>query len=245
MAIEKFRLVMHSAKMIAPKVRHISFVREDQKSLDYIPGQFITFMLPVDEGKIKRRSYSIASVIGKDDTIDIAVSYVEGGVASEQLFNLKKGDTLDAMGPAGRLTLSDNPVKRYILVGTGTGIAPYRSMLPSLAKVMSEHDTEVVILLGAQYRQDCLYKEDFLAFAEQHKKATFVTCLSREDLDPPEDFEHTGYVQSYFDELALNPSTDVVYLCGNPNMIDSSYETLVELEFDNKSVRREKYISSN
>ena len=45
--------------------------------------------------------------------------------------------------------------------------------------------------------------------------------------------------------LDLNPETDVVYICGNPNMIDQSFEMLTNAGFDIKSVRREKYISSN
>ena len=45
------------------------------------------------------------------------------------------------MGPAGKLIIKDDPdYKRYILVGTGTGIAPYRSMLPDLAKRLEQED---------------------------------------------------------------------------------------------------------
>ena len=55
--------------------------------------------------------------------------------------------------------------------------------------------------------------------------------------------EKTGYVQQTLEGLRLNPESDVVYLCGNPNMIDEVFTKLKELEFETKQVRREKYIS--
>jgi NAD(P)H-flavin reductase len=51
-------------------------------------------------------------------------------------------------------------------------------------------------------------------------------------------------VQSHFDALGLDPASDVVYLCGNPNMIDEAVVNLKERGFTLKQLRREKYLSS-
>ena len=246
MAIEKFTLSLVNSERVTPNVLHISFRRTDSKVLDFVPGQFITFLFP-GENKPKRRSYSVATIPGTVDTIDIAISYVEDGVASEVLFNAKPGDCFDAMGPAGRLIMMDDPdIDRYVLVATGTGVAPYRAMLPELAKRFTERpDFKAHVLLGVQYQADLLYAEDFREFAEKHPQLTFHAYLSRDAMETPKPDEYKGYVQHAFDGLALQADRDIVYLCGNPNMIDDAFAWLVDKGFATKTVRREKYISSN
>lgn len=240
MALEQFELRLKSTRALGPAIRHLEFERTDGKLLQFVPGQFITLLLKNEAGEIKRRSYSISNPPG-ESTLAIAISYVKGGIASETLFNLKEGETVRAMGPAGRLVIPEETVKRYLLVGTGTGIAPYRAMLPEIAK---RQEVQVEIILGVQYRHSALYSEDFLAFCKTHPNCRFHACLSRE----AEDFhphERKGYVQSTFTDLNVNPLEDVIYLCGNPNMIDDSFKILTEIGFPSDRVRREKYISSN
>ena len=240
MALEQFELQLKSTKSLGPSIRHLEFTRVDGKLLSFVPGQFITLLLKNEAGEIKRRSYSIANAPG-ESTLAIAISYVKDGIASETLFNLKEGDTLKAMGPAGRLILQEEFIKRYLLIGTGTGIAPYRAMLPMLA---ARRDTQIEIILGVQYRTAALYSHDFLSFCKDHPHCHFHACLSREESNF-HPHERRGYVQSLFHDLNVNPANDVIYLCGNPNMIDDAFKQLIELGFPSDRVRREKYISSN
>lgn len=245
MPIQKFNLSLVDKTMITPTVMHLTFKREDGEPLDFVPGQFVTFMLEDVEGNVKRRSYSIATIPGQSNDIEIAISEVKGGIATETLFNLAPNVPLQAMGPAGKLVLQDEDIGRYILVGTGTGIAPYRAMLPALSQCCAK-GIEVVILEGVQYQQDVLYAEDFVEFAGRHDNASFKACLSREGTSKMANHEVSGYVQHQFEQLNLNPEKDIVYLCGNPNMIDEAFAALTEqYGFDSKRVRREKYISSN
>ncbi len=249
MAVEKFNLILDHTKSLGPKLIHLAFKKEDGQDFNFIPGQFITFLLTNSEGQLKRRSYSISSIPNPNNQtalIEIAVSYVDGGIASEILFNLKPDESLPAMGPAGRLVMQEDNAKRYLLIGTGTGIAPYRSMLPEISKRMSANpDFEVVMLLGVQYRADLLYLEDFLNFSKTHPRFILRAQLSREDLNQAKSYEHKGYVQTAFDQLNLNPSSDIIFLCGNPNMIDNAFMELQTLGFESGSIKREKYISSN
>jgi len=244
--MKTFQLKFKWSKNVTPNIKHLAFVREDGDLFDFIPGQFITFLFDVED-KIKRRSYSIASIPGKTDETEIVISYMKDGIASEALFNLAIDECLTCSGPFGRLIIreTDQP-KRFIFVGTGTGVAPYRSMLPGIAqRLENDKDLEIILLLGVQYRKDLLYAQDFIEFANIHERFTFHAYLSRDALDDAKDYEHKGYVQSAFPDLNLDPNDDLVYLCGNPNMIDQAYAWLTEEGFSPHGVRREKYISSN
>jgi ferredoxin-NADP reductase len=245
MALEQFELRLQQVFKPTPNTLHLEFIRTDAKKLNFIPGQFITLLLNDQKGQLKRRSYSIAS-FPHEEKIAIAISFVKNGFATEILFNLKIGDTLKAMGPAGRLVLQEESVKRYILAGTGTGIAPYRAMLPILAQRMQAHKLQVALILGVQRREDLLYGKDFIEFAAAHPNFSFHAQYSREMGMPLQAFEHQGYVQTSFIRLKLNPQEDIIYLCGNPNMIDQAFKELTETYgFATSNIRREKYISSN
>ena len=56
--------------------------------------------------------------------------------------------------------------------------------------------------------------------------------------------EYKGYVQHAFPDLTLNPQEDIVYLCGNPSMIDDAFTYLKDTGFTMQQVIREKYISN-
>lgn len=209
---------------------------------NYIPGQFITALIDRD-GKTLRRSYSIANT-RPSDVIEFAAGYVPNGPASELLFNMTPGDTLTVSGPHGRLVLKEEPVSRYIFIGTSTGITPYRAMLETLdKKCQSDPELQLVLLQGVQYRHHVLYEDEFLAFVDKYPKASFYTALSRESDTNLASHENIGYVQSVLEKLQLNPEKDIVYLCGNPQMIDDTFEQLKQVSFEPKNIRREKYLS--
>ncbi|WP_342265172.1 FAD-binding oxidoreductase [Cardinium endosymbiont of Philonthus spinipes] len=238
----QFKVKYIGSRMLTPSVAELTFIRSDQLPFLFIPGQFITFLLPHASGKIVPRSYSLANSPG--DRLDIAIAPVEGGFATKILFDLKIGDELCCVGPKGRLILqeAERPTQ-YILVATGTGVAPYRSMLPTIAKQLeADEQLKVTLLLGVRYANDLLYVEDFIDFAKRYKNFDFRGHLSRVDT-PTTSYHYSGYVQSAFEALNLNPVTDLVYLCGNPYMIDDSIERLQKMGFNPQRIKREKYIS--
>ena len=255
MPIKKMQLQFHCKKEIAPNVQHLHFYpiyagesEANKESFDFIPGQFITLLLEHPDG-VKRRSYSIATIPGNNG-IEFAVSYVKDGIASKLLFNLKPNDTINAIGPAGKLVLKQDDIdcKRYILVGTGTGIAPYRAMLPEIKhRLDKDPDFKVDLVFGAQKRENLFYIEDFLQLANSEPRFNVHAQLSRmnSEKDNLKPHEYIGYAQSAFERLNLNPQQDIIYLCGNPDMIDDSFDILTAEGFETGKIRREKYISSN
>jgi ferredoxin-NADP reductase len=253
-AIQHFPLKLVSRRMLAPSVGHYVFVRDDGAPLDFIPGQFIQVHFQYADGTATKRSYSLATIhdhaMGPGEAVEIAVSYVPGGAATALFEGLDAGDTVDASGPFGRFCLVPADTnRRYLLIGTGTGVTPYRAMLPQLERAIAERGIQVVLLFGARTPDELLYGDEFRAFADRHPDHfRFVPCFSRELPAAGSPHAHAdvrhGYVQQFLPDFAPDPAGDIAYLCGNPNMVDSCFEALKESGLEVKQIRREKYVSS-
>ena len=253
MAIVQFPLKLVARRMLAPSVAHLSFVRGDGQPLDFIPGQFIQVHFHYADGTATKRSYSLATIhdhaLGPGDAVDIAVSYVPGGAATALFEGLEQGGAVQASGPFGRFCLMPGDSnRRYLLIGTGTGVTPYRAMLPLLERAIVERGVEVVLLFGARTPEELLYGDEFRAFADRQPAFRFVPCFSRELPAPGSAQAHAdvrhGYVQQFLDEFAPDAVGDIAYLCGNPNMVDACFEHLKATGLPIPRIRREKYVSS-
>jgi ferredoxin-NADP reductase len=244
---EHFKLRLVRSYMLAPSVRHMAFERTDGRILSFVPGQFVQIHFMHEDRPVKR-SYSVATVSGDPanpaQQVEMAVSYVEGGAATQALSPMQVGDEIDASGPYGRFCLHDNDNnQRYLLIATGTGVTPYRAMLPQLEKIMLERSMKVALLLGARTPEDLLYGEEFFEFAARVPGFRFFPCFSRSGRTEPRADDRQGYVQNLLAELKPNPIDDIAYLCGNPNMVDACFEALKAAGLPIPHIRREKYIS--
>lgn len=245
---DHFTLRLVDSHMIAPSVRHLVFERADGQPLAFVPGQFLQIHFHYDDGTATKRSYSVATVgdgTSPVQRIEIAVSYVEGGAATRLLGNLQPGETVEASGPYGRFCLQAGDAHpRYLLMATGTGVTPYRAMLPQIRDLLARGDREVVLLYGARNEGELLYGEEFEQFARENPGFRFHACLSREPREVPREHDRSGHVQSVLAELAPAAERDIAYLCGNPNMVDAAFAALKEYGLPVPQIRREKYISS-
>ena len=236
--------------MLAPSVAHLGFHRDDGEPLDFVPGQFLQVHFQYGDGTATKRSYSLATrrdlSTGAGPDVEIAVSYVSGGAATALFEGLEIGDRVQASGPFGRFCLMPGDENaRYLLIGTGTGVTPYRAMLPQLETLIAERGIQVVLLFGARTPAELLYGDEFRAFADAHPgHFRFVPCFSRELPDAPHADVRHGYVQQFLPEFAPDAARDVAYLCGNPNMVDACFGALKEAGLEVKQIRREKYVSS-
>ncbi|MEO6799974.1 MAG: FAD-binding oxidoreductase [Rhodanobacter sp.] len=250
---DHFQLRLVDDHMLAPTVRHLVFERVDGQVLVFQPGQFLQVHFHYEDGAATKRSYSVATIgagsspgtTGEVGRIEIAVSYVEGGAATRLLGDLPVGGAIDVSGPYGRFCLQQADTHpRYLLLATGTGVTPYRAMLPQIEKLLAAGDREVVLLYGARNEQELLYGEQFEAFAQTHPGFIFHGCLSRQARAVPRSTDRSGHVQNVLAELGPNAERDIAYLCGNPNMVDAAYAALQEFGLPVRQIRREKYISS-
>jgi ferredoxin-NADP reductase len=273
---KNFKLCLTDAYMLNSRMRHLEFKLLSKEPLYYNPGQFISLLIEKNN-HIVRRNFSIANPPESYNNIklEIAATFVPNGIASTTLWNMEPKDEINASGPFGIFVLDQEEVissKRYILAATGTGVTPYRAMLPSIKNILNNPktaDLKFVLLLGVRNNQELLYAEDFIKFESLNSNFQFIACYSRQTNDTDEynragtmdthnslrndrhgyntakpKYEYSGYIQNKLTELDINPKCDTIYLCGNPNMIDAAVRTLEQYNMPRNKIKREKYISS-
>ena len=230
-----------SAKNLTFKVLSIS----DSENFTFTPGQFISLFLDI-HGMTIKRSYSIAN-LEPSNTIDIAATDVEGGLATNYLFNLKPKQIINASGPMGKLILPrDLPFTRILLIGTGTGAAPYRAMLRQISSMLKSNQIKSAhIIQGVRTKEHIIYAEDFANFASNHDNLFFYPCLSREkNLAPDSKYPNqiSGYVQNSLPIIKPDAQNDIALLCGSPYMIEDNIKILHnDYGFPMTRIIREKY----
>jgi len=222
---------------LAPEVHHFDFEVPDMEALSFSPGQFISVVKEIG-GKEITRAYSIASP-RDGNRFSLCLNRVHDGMISPYLFSLQPGNTVDIQEPLGYFTLR-HPGHRIVFVATGTGIAPFRSML---LHHLPSTQPEVTLLFGARYPYGLLYANEFLALTQQFPRFRFLPTVTRPD---PQWQGRTGRVMAHLDEaLALRTpdelSTTDVYICGLREMVDDVRKELKARGFDRKQIIYEKY----
>ena len=221
------------SREIAPNVRHFVFETPEVDQLPFSPGQFVSFT-EVLSGKKITRPYSIASA-PEGNRFELCLNLVEEGLFSPFLFEMKPGDTVQTSAPLGYFVLR-NPAREAIFVATGTGIAPFRSMLH--AHLGRGEAKDITLIFGVRYEQTLLYRAEFEELERLHPNFHFWPTLSR----PEPDWKgRTGHVQKHLLE-AIGERRDLdVYICGLKLMVDDVRALLKGLGFDRKQIVFEKY----
>jgi ferredoxin-NADP reductase len=221
------------SRELTADVRHFSFEVPEVDSFPFTPGQWVSLCREINGKKITR-AYSIAST-PTGNQFDLCLNRVQDGLFSPFLFDLGEGVAVDLKGPYGTFVIR-NPGRDLVMVATGTGIAPFRSMVAH--HLASGGTSKVTLLFGVRYPESILYRDDFEGWQQQHPNFAFLPTLSR----GPESWTgRRGHVQQHLEE-ALAGRTDVdVYICGLKAMVDDVRERLKAKGFDRKQIIYEKY----
>lgn len=218
-------------------MHHFEFEVPGVQTFAFTPGQFVSVAEPLP-GKEITRAYSIASP-RDGNRFALCLNRVLDGPISSYLFHLKPGDEVDMGEPLGYFTLR-HPGHRSVFIATGTGIAPFRSML--LEHLPKSH-SRITLLFGVRYEQGLLYRDDLENLAKQYESFRFLPTITR----PTETWMgRTGRVQEHLDEALAVPSyedqsTLDVYICGLKEMVDDVRTELKKRGFDRKQIIYEKY----
>jgi CDP-4-dehydro-6-deoxyglucose reductase len=213
-------------------------------SFDFVPGQFVTLDLPIHEKINKRlRSYSIASWPDGTNTFELVIVLMPDGVGSKYLFNeMHEGSELTFRGPQGTFKLPDPITTDLIFIATGTGIAPFRSMVHYIKhnKVPHKH---IYLVFGTRTSGDLLYYNELKRLEAEMPSFSYIPTLSREKWEGC-----CGYVHAIYENIinekkangiALPPAS--FFLCGWRDMIDEAKRRIQELGYEKKAIHQELY----
>ncbi len=207
------------------------------EEFQFKPGQFITFDFPFGERKNQRqRSYSIASAPNGNE-FELVIVYAEHGAASQYLWKeVSIGSVLSFKGPQGRFTLPEKIETDICFVATGTGIAPFHSMLQDLYK-RPRLTKNIYLIFGTRYLKDLLYRKEMEEMERNIPNFKFIFTLSREN--SPEYNGRKGYVHEVYEEIFADKRPADFYLCGWRNMTDEARKRIATLGYDKDSLHME------
>lgn len=231
-------------RALTPSVRELTFERIDGQPMVLEPGQWVNVVLPVavETAPTLKRSYSVASAADGSPCFQIALTRVAGGPGSTWLTSVEPGAVLAFVGPQGFFTRPAASATPSLLIATGTGVTPMRSML--LAAIAAGAHSPMWLLLGARHEEDLVYREEFEAMARSHAFVRFEPTLSK----PHEGWTgRHGYVQTHVRELwaelqSRGSGEPHAYVCGLERMVGSVRELLrKDMGLPRQQVHGERY----
>src|SRR5215469_17601479 len=212
--------------------RHLEFEIESSPKFGFVPGQWLSLTRTKPGGEELTRAYSIASP-PDGSRFALCLNRVQDGFMSNYLCDLEVGAEISAQGPFGNFILRP-PLRDTIFIATGTGIAPYRSMLQWLFADHSRHqDKHFWLLFGSRTGKDIYYHEEFLALAAEHTNFHYLPTLSR----PDENWKGLrGYVQEHVPEIVHGRTGMHAYICGLDKMVRVNRDLLKSSGLDRKVI---------
>src|SRR4029077_10789662 len=136
---------------------------------------------------------------------------------------MKEDEEISCQGPFGDFILRP-PLRDTLFIATGTGIAPFRSMLHWLLADPARHqDKQLWLLFGNRTQEDIYYHQEFLSLAARHANFHYLPTLSR---GAPEWQDLRGYVQEHVARIVRGRADMHAYICGLDKMIKANRELL-------------------
>ncbi len=227
-------------------VRHwsdklFSFKTTRSQSLKFRNGEFVMIGLP-DDGKPVIRAYSIASP-NYEEHLEFFSIKVPNGRLTSKLQHLAQGNEIVvSKKPTGTLVIDDlKPGKRLFLFATGTGLAPFISIIQD-PETYEKFD-QIILCHGVRHITELAYREFIETELPSHE---YIGDMVKQQLIyyptvTREPFKHTGRITTsikngcLFQNLsitALNPEHDRAMICGNPEMLQELSQLLDEHGFE-------------
>ena len=222
------------------------WVRFDGEPTPFLTGQYMTIGVMVD-GKIVQRAYSVASApaLAGDDGYEFYVRLVQGGTFTPLLWELPVGHGMRMIGPKGKFMLQPDDDRTHIFISSGTGNAPFVAMIRQL--MIDKQARPVVFLNGVSYADELGYRATLEEWEDSGSfPVTYIPTVSRPNDPRNRDWTgRTGRVETILgpvlDELGLSPADSVAYICGNPDMILTAEQTLLDRGYPEDQVHKELY----
>ncbi|OQX78548.1 MAG: hypothetical protein B6D64_06375 [Bacteroidetes bacterium 4484_276] len=235
---------------VSPIMKILRVVPDGWELPEFKPGQFVALYLPgsaarcaeaTDEhetpapDKLIKRAYSIASSSKDKEYLEFYVTLVHSGSLTPRIFNLNIGDRIGIGNRiVGMFTLQQVPEKyNVVLIATGTGVAPYMSMLRSDAL---KTDRKICVIHGAANSWDLGYSSELRLLESMSDKFSYIPTITNPEREPVPWKGETRFIQDMLADRIIEKTwgerptaeNSHVFICGNPNMIKAVTEILEE-----------------
>ena len=208
---------------------------------NYLPGQFLTFTLPVGEKPI-RRSYTISSAPTQAYYCEVTVKREDKGAGSRYICDeLKVGDTLEVKAPSGRFTFTGEESDSVVLIAGGVGITPMMSVTRALTDMC--WPGEIHFIVACRDPEHFIFESEIRRLDERYDNLHVHVAMSRiqEDVN--------GYRKGRLSkELLADWVPDIaskrVHICGAPAMMDATKAMLTELGVSAENIHTENFGST-
>jgi ferredoxin-NADP reductase len=224
--------------------------------LEFRAGQYVSIQVSPNG---ERRSYSICSTPEITHGFEILVDVLPQGVGSKYLQSLDFGDKISFLGPLGRFLLTPetiNQSRSVVLIATGSGVAPFKSMLHELLRKNTNYSLisdsnihqesnqkspdsaqNITLHWGMRYSEDLFWLEEMQDFMSSFSNFHFNPILSRPNSDWP---LSRGRVTAVLQASTLDQSADY-YLCGSQEMITAVKAILINNKIDLTQIHHESF----
>ncbi len=217
----------------------ICFKQPTLRKVKYLPGQYITLVVIINNRKYKR-PYSLSSAPGIDDTLNITVKRMFQGVVSNHLMDVvKEGDMLEVMEPIGDFVYdSSSNSNELFLWGAGSGITPLMSILKVALK---REDIKITLVYCNKSKQETIFYDQLIQLREQYKKnfSVLLFCTNEQNNDTI----YGRITECYILDILSNTLIDNTqhYICGPVGLKDNVKLALAKFNIKQNQVFSEDF----
>jgi ferredoxin-NADP reductase/ferredoxin len=232
-----YEVVVESYRPLTLTVAEVRFFVE-KTDFAFRPGQYVIFHIP-DAPRMVRRSYSISTPPSDRRHFEICVRSVAGGYGSNYVHRLRPGERLQVEGPYGDFVLDEDSDRDILMIATGTGISPIKSMLLHLLDRRSLR--RVRLFFGLRHESDLFYSDLMRGLSAHYPAFEYSFILSQPD--PSRWSGPRGRVVDLVEQQVKPgdaPRTEV-YLCGGQPMIEACRDKLRTLGFADAAIHYERF----
>jgi len=245
--MEELNCVVTNIIQVSPIMKIIRVKPIDWDLPEYKAGQFVALGLygsakkcaeateefkEQEPDKLVRRAYSIASS-STQEYVEFYITLVHSGSLTPRVFALEIGDKI-WMGKkaVGMFTISEiDPEQNVVLIATGTGVAPYMSMLRSNAL---SRKGKIIVVHGAANSWDLGYSSELSLLETMFSNFSYYPTVTMPEKEPAGWQGDTRFIQDIWEDGVIekkwgfkpNAENTHVFLCGNPNMTNGMTEAL-------------------
>ena len=204
----------------------------------FLPGQFLTYAAEID-GKVVRRSYTIASSAAQTAYVETTIKREDGGVFSEYMHDkVREGDLLEVLAPSGAFTFTGEEAGNVVLIGGGVGITPLMAAVRYLFDIA--WPGHIHLVYGAQTTEQFIFRDELEYLQRRMNNLHVSATMARASGTAWMGSE--GQITADFLRRAIPDLAKLrVHLCGPPGMMEALRKTLGELGVPPAQIKTEAF----